>query len=469
MTADKSTWSPVGLALSCVLAALALCLCPDNELLRLYASNGVSGAFVFAFLLGVVALSVAVLVSSHDEEQRRWSIGMGLVTSGIGVVFGMFEPVLPSSVSAMGSGALLGFGLTCLLRQWGRYCRLLSFQGALLNTVFSLLVASCLWLAVVNAGTPFLFCLGMLTLVLCGGLPLIARQIVHAGETAAERSTSAEELSKSLATMRQVVRLGWAAVAGLMFNFFTIGLTFWPEAAGLNTDGLSPKLLAYAVLAIVVWRVVSRAHEPVGGSLDVFYRASLPIAAVIMLASPFVESVLPLSGSFASSVVSYLGIALFNTLGLVILFWLAKCSDVGFSKVFAVYCISCTGAVAAGMIVFQLLGEDAQIVSICVLTAYLVAMVLGELRRGSKRRRMAYQCEGGSLLERCRALSERYALSTCESEILPLLARGREARHIADKLRLSPETVHARCKRIYEKTGVHAKEELLDLIEEFEL
>ncbi|MFR1166290.1 MAG: hypothetical protein ACLSDQ_00925 [Adlercreutzia equolifaciens] len=34
----------------------------------------------------------------------------------------------------------------------------------------------------VHAGTPFLFCLGMLVLVSCGALPLLASQIVQADE-----------------------------------------------------------------------------------------------------------------------------------------------------------------------------------------------------------------------------------------------------------------------------------------------
>lgn len=378
MTPYAREWSPLGLALSCVLAAFALCLHADNQLLLYYEANGASLWFVGAFLLGVVTLCIAVLVSAHDEEQRRWSIGLGLVTGMVGILFGLCAQALPPVVSAVGAGGLLGFGLTCLLRQWGRYYRLFSFQGALLNTMIAFVAASCLWLGVAHAGTPFLFCLGMLALVCCGGLPLLASQIVHADES--EPRTDVVASAKSIATMRQVVRLGWAAVVGLMLNFFTIGLAFWPEAAGLGTTGLSPKPLAYAALAVVVWWVVARAHEPVGGILDAFYRASLPVAAAIMLACPFIESAVPFSGSLLFSVVSYVGVAVCNVLGLVVLFWTARFSEVGFSKVFAAFCASCAGSVAAGMIVFQLLGKSAQMVSLCLLAVYLVAMVLAEVR-----------------------------------------------------------------------------------------
>lgn len=384
MTALERRWSPVGLALSCVLAAIGLCLRADNQLLRFYGQHGASGVFVGAFLAGVVSLCAAVLVSAHDEEQRRWSIGLGLATGGAGVAFALFAQVLPAPMSAAGSGALLGFGLACLLRQWGRYFRLFSFQGALLNTAIAFLAAACLRFAVAHAGTPFLFCLGMLVLVFSGGLPLLARQIVHAGEDASAPSPTVEALTRSLATMRQVVRLGWTAVAGLMLNFFAVGLTYEATPSG----GFAPQPLAYAVLAVAVWWVVARSPKPVGGTLGVFYRLALPVAAALMLACPFVEATLPASAGACFAVQS-LGVAVCNVLGLVILFWTAKCSEVGFSKVFASFCASCAAAVAAGMLVSQLAGEAAHVVLSWLLLAYLAAMLLGEARAALLRSRPA--------------------------------------------------------------------------------
>lgn len=467
MTTPMREWSPVGLALSCVLAAIALCLRSENQLLHLYDLAGVSQVFIYSFLLGVVALCVGVYVSAHDEEQRRWSIAAGLIAGALGVAFALFCQVISPVVSAAGSGVFLGFSLACLLRQWGRYYRLLTFFGALLNTTLAFLVASCLWFAIVHAGTPFLFCLGLLVLIIGGSLPLLARQIVQADEVRAGLRT--ETAVQPLVTLRQVMRQGWAAVLGLMFNFFTIGLTFFPEEAGLGSVGLSPKPVAYALLALTVWLVLSRAYRGHGGGIvEVFYRALLPIAAAIMLASPFVESVVFPLGSFPFSVVSYLGIALCNVLGLVVLFWSAKSSEVGFSKIFAAFCASCAVSVAAGMLVFQLLGKSAQVVSLCLLAAYLVAMVLGEIKSSAVRQRALRQTEPEFFGGLCDNLSERYGLSARESEILPFLARGRGAKHIADKLYISPETVRTHCKRIYDKMDVHTKEELLDLVEKSE-
>lgn len=398
MKALLGEWSPLSLALSCVLAGIALCLRADNHLLAAFETHGVAWLFAVSFMVGVAVLCAVVLVSAHDNERRRTSIGLGLTAGAAGTLFAALLDAVPAFLSAAGSGGLLGFGLTCLLRQWGRYYRSFSFKGALLNTALAFLGASVLWFAMMFAGTPFIFCLGMLALVLCGSLPLLASDIVRADEIRAGFRNDETARWTPLVTIWQVMRSGWAAVAGLMFNFFTIGLTFWPLAAGLDGGNVSLKPLSYLVIVVVVGLVVLRTREVQGGVLEVFYRTTLPIAAAIMLASPFLDPVVPPAADLAFSTFSYLGIAACNVLGLVILFWSAKSSDVGFSKMFAAFCASCAASMGAGMVVFQLLGRDAQVVSLCLLAAYLAAMVLGEVRIFRKRIREKAEAPAGEEL-----------------------------------------------------------------------
>lgn len=356
---------------------------------------GASNLFVYSFLAGVVTLCVVVFVSAHDAEKRRWSIGVGLLASVAGVVCALLYQVLPVQLSAVGAGLLLGFGLTCLLRQWGRYYRLFSYQGALLNTMLAFLAASCWWFVVSHAGTPFLFCLGMLVLVSCGSLPLLASQIVQADEIKVGLRSAV--VAKPIETMREVMQKGWAAVVGLMFNFFTIGLTLWSERTGIGLVDVAFKPLAYLLLAVVVWWIVAHAYHARGGILQTFYRVGLPVAAALVLVCPLVNATGALSGTMPFSVLSYLGVALMNVLGLVVLLWMAKSSDVGFSKVFAAFCASCAASVAAGMIAFRLFGMHAQLLWSSVLSIYLVAMVLSEAVAAAGRRHEAYAvCEPGA-------------------------------------------------------------------------
>nr|WP_282438052.1 helix-turn-helix transcriptional regulator [Slackia exigua] len=72
---------------------------------------------------------------------------------------------------------------------------------------------------------------------------------------------------------------------------------------------------------------------------------------------------------------------------------------------------------------------------------------------------------GGYLDERCEVLARAYGLTTRELEILGQLARGRDGKFIEQELVLSYNTVKTHIKHIYQKLGVHSRQELLDLIE----
>lgn len=66
------------------------------------------------------------------------------------------------------------------------------------------------------------------------------------------------------------------------------------------------------------------------------------------------------------------------------------------------------------------------------------------------------------------AFAETFHLSEKESEVLRLTVRGRSRQRIAESLYVSIGTVNTYFYRIYQKTGVHTRQELLDKIEEFQ-
>ncbi len=63
------------------------------------------------------------------------------------------------------------------------------------------------------------------------------------------------------------------------------------------------------------------------------------------------------------------------------------------------------------------------------------------------------------------SLSQKYHLTTRESEVLDLLSRGRSASYIAETLVISDTTVKTHIKHIYQKTGISSKQLLMDLVE----
>ena len=66
---------------------------------------------------------------------------------------------------------------------------------------------------------------------------------------------------------------------------------------------------------------------------------------------------------------------------------------------------------------------------------------------------------------KCDAVAEQYGLSRRQREVLELLARGRNADYITEKLVISPHTAKAHTYNIYLKLDVHSRQELMDLVE----
>ena len=71
----------------------------------------------------------------------------------------------------------------------------------------------------------------------------------------------------------------------------------------------------------------------------------------------------------------------------------------------------------------------------------------------------------GDVLEQ---IASYYGLTRREAEVLPYLARGCSAKVIAEALFVSESTVRTHTRRILEKTALHSKQDLIDLIEKYE-
>ena len=64
-------------------------------------------------------------------------------------------------------------------------------------------------------------------------------------------------------------------------------------------------------------------------------------------------------------------------------------------------------------------------------------------------------------------IAEDYGLTRREAEVLPYLARGRSAKVIAEALFVSESTIRTHTRRIFEKTCIHSKQELIDLVDKY--
>lgn len=69
------------------------------------------------------------------------------------------------------------------------------------------------------------------------------------------------------------------------------------------------------------------------------------------------------------------------------------------------------------------------------------------------------------LVIRCDELGKKCSLTERETEVLKLLARGRNARFIQEALSISYSTTKTHVSRIYRKLGVHSHQELINLVD----
>jgi DNA-binding CsgD family transcriptional regulator len=71
----------------------------------------------------------------------------------------------------------------------------------------------------------------------------------------------------------------------------------------------------------------------------------------------------------------------------------------------------------------------------------------------------------GRFNQKCNEVARVYRLSARETEVLRLLARGRNVEFIVNELTLSSATVCTHRQHIYQKMAIHSQQELLDVIE----
>ncbi len=73
--------------------------------------------------------------------------------------------------------------------------------------------------------------------------------------------------------------------------------------------------------------------------------------------------------------------------------------------------------------------------------------------------------KGGRFVQRCQAIADHYLLTKKETEVLFLLAKGRNAAAIQEHLVVSENTVRTHMRHIYRKLDVHTQQEIIDLVD----
>lgn len=222
-----------------------------------------------------------------------------------------------------------------------------------------------------------------------------------------------------------------------------------------------------AVAAGVMWWVFGR-----GGLLRF---SSLWRAVIFFTATALVF--LPLIGSaWAGGVMVLVSIA--QTL-VVMLFWVmladvARHSSVSPFAVFGAGWISYSLPLAFGWIIGgAVAAHDIGSYALAVMAYLLTLVAVFALNENDISQRRIFAdldapAPAGSLYGQieaaCKTLGEEAGLTPREIEVMELLCQGRSKAYIAENLFISENTVRSHGKHIYQKLGIHSKQELLDLV-----
>jgi DNA-binding CsgD family transcriptional regulator len=101
---------------------------------------------------------------------------------------------------------------------------------------------------------------------------------------------------------------------------------------------------------------------------------------------------------------------------------------------------------------------------IILLTVFIIARNLIQTSKTSAAERASSK-DATPWKDRIAGFGDAYKLSPKEKEVVAYLARGRTSAYIGEQLFLSQNTIKSHTYRIYQKTGIHSQQELIEMIE----
>lgn len=269
-----------------------------------------------------------------------------------------------------------------------------------------------------------------------------------------------------------------SSTAAMLSLKIIAGTALFGVAAGLmetfNTSPGMPAMPTYAVafllfiaFALGTLSILLSDGFGKGAALNKAYRLALFIllSGYLLVPAPF----------FSDSIVSGEAIVLAGYLGLTavlisLFLVLAKITDTSTSVSFSRGFSALFGGEALGVLIANILNTT----QFNLETPYTVVVIAGALVLFSYiflfterdfESLSEIVIDNDSFEDRCKALAEKYSLSNREAEILPYALKGRTSERISKELFISKSTVDTHLKRIYAKTNVHNRQELIDLSE----
>jgi DNA-binding CsgD family transcriptional regulator len=361
-----------------------------------------------------------------------------------------------------GLSAALMLGGALLAARWGRVFGALDEQKRLVVLSTCGLIASGLAVAAVAlapAALPF-----YLAALLLASLAVPPSQALAAQAGPPSGRAVAPANKPAGAVIRRMLARDWAVIGGFLLCV-VIAAGHWsdqllgqPGAEGISLLGYLPGGLGFCLGCLVLLGAARLAKPP---TLRLLY-VLMPLLCVALLVVAWlltgleVASLGPFGSSFSLMVCGILLMArLSGELGL------GVGPGVAIGPVMALTAAVFLGWLAAFPLMGWALGS---VVDLVMKVAFLLAVAVQAAILAQRQPAQAAPAGPAALAEISAEMAGRYALSARESAVLAYLIQGRSAPYIAQQQFIATSTVKTHIRRIYQKTGVHSKQELLDLV-----
>lgn len=415
----------------------------------------------WALLLTSVGFIVIALMARTVDSfigYRRMFLIAGATCTGGTVLCFILKGIVDASVAPALYLAAMGIascGNACLLVMWGELWATLAT-----DRVNQYLFSSYAFAFVLFFGVQALP--DSVSFLLIGILPLVSCAILYSSQNETRRAPSSVEFVVDKTLM---IKAGVAIViAGLAYG---MSQSFYANIAMPHiTDGRPDLLVAgMGVAALTLYVVIGR---PVGDAL-VMYRPIAPALSIGLI----LLAVLPLSSSYFGNGLIVIGGYCLDMIIMLI------STDIAFrAKRSVALFFSCTilvlrlatvvGLASVDLAVeFRFIGPYSQVP--LLITGAIAIIIVGMLLFTHGDLQRFYQPQpvvrpSADMNGHCEALAGRCGLTARETEVLALLASGRNVPYICKNLCIAESTARHHVGSIYRKLGVCDRQGMLDVI-----
>ena len=459
-------------------------------------------AFAFAF----VASTVGAYFFPGAAKRMLVMLATAIMFTGsVFVIAAMYLPAATLGLVVAG-GVFLGVGSAAFFMLWQRYFSAMDpetcNQGLLLGTALGALFYFALTL-VPAALTAFF--VPVVFLPLCALCLLLAVR-----EMDFEQPMFQDEPRQHPQVYASLVHDMWRSAVCIAAIAFASGLA--RGVATLHTDiGAWVNVVSMAgSLVAALFLLVLGSRFSIRFGINRIFRLLFPVVFLGFLVFPFVQQ----AGLGLFAGVTYLA---FSLVLLVMMMQSAQiCRDRGTNPVFvygffgiAAYTAQGTGFLVGWLTEGMTMGGLQQIALLSLLGTFVIGMALFVISHGftgrrasqvlykdevelpaslrpaqrstaegadegsRKAKRVLPVAEGSTVTDRlskqCLVAKIDYGLSSRETEVMELIARGRSVAAIAEELFISENTVRTHSKHIYTKLDIHSKSELSELLDRMDL